>query len=618
MTGPTNQPVVLPDDGIYPPNPRPAPAVWGRHVGCWLLGLFAIALLIRLTYLAAKPAWMDEISTILFSLGNSSRLVPTDQIITLEQMIRPLHLTPGATARETATYLLAENNHPPAYFVLAHWWMIFCHGLMGDLDGYASVWVARALPAFFGALAVPVSYWVGWVSFRDRLTALLCAALMVVSPFSVFLSQEARHYTLAILMVMGSLGCFVLAVEAVRERRKLGWATVLGWVVVNALGVSVHYFCGITYLIEGLVLLCLLVQDWVRDKRAWRRSHWMRIYVVAIGTAAGALLWLPVLLNFYGSPQTTYIAGSRGIGFWLAPIGQSVAGWLYAVLAPVTNGYGPVAIMTIVVSCLVLLFLYVPWFVRMGVRSLRFQWQHSDRYLGLLAIGGFFTMGNLVFLAICYITGFDITRGHRYSFVFYPSIVILVGAMLSPFWQQNSLFRQVKLPLVKRSISGRAFVLTVLAVSFLGSQVIVLDRTHLKFYQADRFVDFLQAASAYPAVIGAQSIVGDQPSVYGIELMSAAWEIQQQLEKSLSAKSEWKSEPRFILLKEDLIVQNDPEAQLKALVKAEREPFDLWLLRISPDLESVGCSDPARGNKGSFAYSHYVCKGNLTQSRNVT
>ncbi len=611
MKDPANQPMVLPDEGLYPSNYMPTSAVRIRYVGWWLLGLFVIALLIRLTHLAAKPAWMDEISTILFSLGNSSRMILTDQIITLEQMIRPLHLTPGATAKDAATYLLAENNHPPAYFVLAHWWMMFCHRLTGDTDGYASMWAARTLPAFFGALAVPMSYWLGWVSFRDRLTALLCAALMAVSPFSVYLSQEARHYTLAILMVMGSLGCFAQAVRAVKEHRKLSWLTVLGWAVANALGVSVHYFCGITYLIEGLVLLCLLLQDCVRDKGAWRRSPWRRIYVVAIGTAAGALLWLPVLLNFYGSPQTTYIAGSRDIGFWLAPIGQSVAGWLYAILAPVTNGYGPVAVTTIVVSCVALLFFYVPWLVRTGVRSLRFQWNLSDRYPGLLAIGGFFVMGNIIFLAICYITGYDITRGHRYSFVFYPAIVILVGAMLAPFWPKQDghpLFCQVKLPLIERFISGRAFVVIVLVVSFLGSQVIVLDRTHLKFYQAGRFVDFLQAESAYLVVLGAQAIVGDQPSVYGIEIMSAAWEIQQQLEKMPKTQSEWKGEPRFVLLKKDLVSKNDPDAQLGELVKAEPEPFDLWLLGISPVLESVGCSEPVRGNKGSFAYSHYVCK----------
>ena len=608
MTKPTDQPVVFSTGKRFSPDHKSDVVV--RQVGWWLLGLFVIALLIRLTYLSAKPAWMDEISTILFSLGNSSRLIPTDRIITLEQMIRPLHLTPGATAKDAAIYLLAEDNHPPAYFVLAHWWMMFCHRLVGNTDGYASVWAARALPAFFGALAVPTSYWLGWVSFRDRLTALLCAALMAVSPFSVFLSQEARHYTLAILMVMGSMGCFVLAMRAVREHKKLSWLTVLGWIAINALGLAVHYFCGMTYLIEGLVLLCLLVRECLQNGWTWSRPYWLRIYVVALGTAAGALLWLPVLLNFYGSPQTTYIAGSRGIGFRVGPIAQSIAGWLYAILAPVTNGFGPVAVATIVVSCVVLLFGYVPWFVRMGVRSLRFQWQQPSRYSGLLAIGGFFIMGNLVFLAVCYGTGFDITRGHRYSFVFYPSIVVLVGAMLSPFWHKESghSFNRVKLPLIKRFISGRTFVLTVLAVSFLGSQVIVLDRTHLKFYQADRFIDFMQTESAYPIVLGTQTIVGSQPSVYGIEILSAAWEVQQQLENS-QEQSEWKGEPRFILLKKDLVVNNDPEQQLRTLMLTMDEPFDLWLLGLSPALESVGCGEPVRGNKGSFAHSHYVCKG---------
>ncbi|EDX86181.1 hypothetical protein S7335_3884 [Synechococcus sp. PCC 7335] len=607
MSEKISQPAVLSAGDEFPTYSQSATKV--RHVGRWLLGLFAIALMIRLTYLVAKPAWMDEISTILFSLGNSSRLIPTDQIITLEQIVRPLRLTPSATAADTVTYLLAENNHPPAYFVLAHWWMVFFHWLIGEADGYASVWAARALPAFFGAIAVPVSYWVGWISFRDRLTALLCAALMVVSPFSIFLSQEARHYTLAILAVMGSLGCFVLAVRAVEGRRAIGWPVVLGWIVINSFGVAVHYFCAITHFVEGLVLLCLLVRDFSQDRWAGLRSRWIQIYIVALGTSAGILLWLPILLNFYGSPQTTYITGSRDLSFWLSPVAQSVAGWLYAILAPVSSGYGPVAVTTIVVSCVVLLFGYVPWLVPWLVRSFKLQWQQPERHIGLLAIGGFFIMSNIVFLAICYGAGFDITRGHRYSFVFYPSIVILVGALLAPFWTRDGehMFAQIKLPLVRQYISGRAFVMTVLGVSFLGSLVIVLDRTHLKFYQADRFVDFIQAESIYPVILGAQTVVGNQPSVYGIEIVSVAWEIQQQLEKDLEARSQWKSEPRFILLKRDLITNNDLEGTLRGLVRSESQLFDLWMLGISPSLEPAGCGEPLRGNKGSFSYSHYIC-----------
>ncbi|WP_121968637.1 phospholipid carrier-dependent glycosyltransferase [Leptolyngbya sp. BC1307] len=89
--------------------------------------------------------------------------------------------------------------------------------------GYASLWAARALPAVLGALAVPATYLLAWFSFRSRLIGVLCAALMVVSPFGVFLAQEARHYTLAILLVIASLCCFVLSVWALRQRAAPSW-----------------------------------------------------------------------------------------------------------------------------------------------------------------------------------------------------------------------------------------------------------------------------------------------------------------------------------------------------------------------------------------------------------
>lgn len=589
-------------------------------VGKWLFALFVLALAIRLTYLASKPAWMDEVSTILFSLGNYSRLIPTDQVISLEQMIRPLRLTPGASATDAVTNLLAENNHPPLYFALAHWWMMLFHRVIGTSDNYASLWAARALPAFFGALAVPATYWLGWLSFRDRLIALLCAALMAVSPFSVFLSQEARHYSLAILTVIGSLCCFVIAFQALMKQQSIRWPTVLSWIVINALGIAVHYFCGITYFIEGLVLLALLIYQCTKDGAAWRRAHWVRIYIAGLGTAAGAALWLPVLLNFYGSPQTTYItSGSKDLKFWLGPIVQSIVGWLYAVLSPISSGYGPVWVVLIVVSCVLLVFGYVPWLVVQVVRSLKYEWTQPDLKAGLLPIGSFFLMGNLVFLGICYGAGFDITRGHRYSFVFYPSIIILIGAALAPLWPNwranTEKFSQVKLPYLKRFISGRNFVLTVLIVGFLGAQTIVLDRSHLKFYKADRFVDFMQAESVYPVIVGAQTVVGDQPSVLGIELISAAWEVSRQLSMNKDGEaSPWVETPRFILAERNLINDSNPIATIEALVLETPRPFELWTLGIVPILKKEGCSDPIRGNKGSFSYSHYICDTELSSN----
>jgi len=608
----------------------------------WLGFWFAIALLIRFTNLASKPAWMDEVSTVMFSLGNSSRFIPTNQVIDLSQILVGLSPRPEATAIDAASYLLQENNHPPAYFVVAHWWMQLFHTLRGNPEAspYASLWAARALPAFFGALAVPATYILGWLSFRDersqqdssvdlsakaRSIGLVCAAVMAVSPYSVFLSQEARHYTLAILMTIASLSCFALAVKAVwpASHGSLSWLTVMLWVAINTLSIAVHYFCGIGICAEGLVLLMLLVHQCRttvdgtanRTIARWRQAPWIKVYAAAAGSLAGGLIWLPILLNFYGSPQTTYIkATSRSWKFWVDPIVQSIVGWLYALLAPITSGFGWQRVTAIVVTTLILLIAYTPWLVRAVKRGLQHTWAQPALKPGLLSIGGFFVMSNVLFFAICYVVGFDITRGHRYAFVYFPGTVVLAGIGLSPFWQNTAKLSQVKLPFVKRLIGGRTFVMVAIAVGFLGTQVITYDMTHLKFYEPDRFVHQIRQTSVHPAVVGIEAVVGDQPSVIGNEIVSVAWEVQRQLEAGTETSQietgQWVAEPQFTIVVRDPAVPNNTKRQLAENLDILPRPFDLWLLNISPDLDDIQCSQPPdnRGTTGSFRFTHYICE----------
>lgn len=605
------------DDG------RDRQSVWTKQAAFWVVVWCAIALAIRLTHLASKPPWGDEISTILFSMGNSSRLIPLNEIISVDQILRPLQVTPGSTPWDAARYLLAENNHPPTYFALAHPWMQF----FARSDGYASLWAARALSAIFGALGVPTIYLLAWASFRDRAIAILCAALMAVSPFGVFLAQEARHYTLAILLVMASLSCFVLSVRALSEGKAPSWPTTLGWIVTNALSVSVHYFSGITIVAEALTLLVLLVKQCRTDGAVWRKKRWMRIYIAAVGTFVGSAVWLPILLNFYGSPQSSFLrSGPSSWKYWVDPIAQSVAGWLYAVLSPITNFYGPLAIAIVALTCIFLLLLYAPWLIANLNRAWGFQLHQPQLRVGLQAIGGFFIIANLLFLLICYGLGFDITRGHRYSFVFFPSILILVGAGLSPFWRSKrsserlvegrysegmasptlQKFSQVKLPFIKRFISGKTFVIAVIFMGFLGSQTITNNLSHLKFYKADRFINLVQAESKFPAVIGTNTTIADQPVVVGIEIMSTAWEARTQI-NAPDAAQRWPTAPRFVIAENNVAKGFEADTQLAKSLKTVARPFDLWMLNTSPDLASAGCSSLGSGNKGSYSYAHYVC-----------
>ncbi|MEL6470714.1 MAG: hypothetical protein AAFQ74_13375 [Cyanobacteria bacterium J06623_4] len=600
-----------------------------RQTAYWLAAWTAIALAIRLSLLGIKAPWMDEVATTLFSLGNSSRLIPLNEIISLETVLRPLQYTPGATIRDVVQHLLAEDNHPPTYFVLAHWWMRGLHWLGMGSDGYAALWAARALSAIFGALAVPGIYELAWLSSRQRLSSRLCAVLMAVSPFGVFLSQEARHYTLGTLTVIASLCCLVVVTQALQAGKTSKWSLLVGWVVINTVGLSVHYFFGLTLIAAGLTLLVLLIQQCRQFgiHVCWK-AGWLRVHAAAVGTLAGALLWLPLLLNFYGSPQTSFL--KRETSSWstlINPVIQSLAGWFYTVLSPITNGFGWQSVTAIVVSCVLLLLVYAPWLTLMLGRSLNYQYRQPQFRQGIQILGGFFLAANLLFFLVTYATGFDITRGHRYTFVFSPSLVVLVGMGLTPYWQQLGAmgkkaadnFSRVRLPATKYAISGRTFVILVICIAFAGAQTIVFKRSNLKFYKADRIIGFIQAESSGPVLIADSALITPQPMVIGLETMAIAWEIHRRFNPD-DAKQNWQAAPQFLLLEKTVEAKVGPEKTLQDIVRSHPYPFDLWLLGDAStslndlgsqvDLSQADCqkAETSQGNRGSFPYTHYVCQ----------
>ena len=581
---------------------------------------------------------MDEVATTLFSLGNYSRLIPLNNIIEIDTVLRPLQYTPGASASNVVQHLLAEDNHPPTYFVLAHWWMQLFHWLGSGADGYGSLWVARSLSALFGALAVPGIYLLAWLSCRDRLISQLSALIMVVSPLAVFLSQEARHYTLGTLAVIASLCCFVTVYQALQHRIVPGLNLAIVWIAGNIFGLSVHYFFGLTVLAQGLTLLLMLIQQCRREGwHIWQQAGWVRVYATAGGTLLGTLLWLPVLLNFYGSPQTSFLkSGGVSVGYFTNPILQSLAGWYYTVLSPVTNGFSWQWVVVIVISCVLLLGVYAPWLTVVMARSLTFQFQLPQYRSSMNALGGFFIAANVLFFLICYGLGFDITRGHRYTFVFSPSLVVLIGMGLAPLWrgvgkhfQANDLphisfgrqrfeFNRVKLPISKVTLSGRTIVVVVIAIAFIGSQFIVFKRSNLKFYKADRLIRFIQAESSLPVVIADSALITPQPIVIGLEMMAVGWEIHRDFNPTESTQN-WQAPPQFLLVEKNVNNGVEPETELKRAVRSRSEPFDLWLLGgyteplnelgSQVDLTEENCAIAQGGqrNRGSFPYTHYIC-----------
>ncbi len=458
-----------------------------------LLLWVAVGAGLRLTRLTAKAPWVDEFSTIVFSLGHSFRTVPLDQALSVDALLQLIQPEPTAGIGDVLAHLLKQSNHPPLYFVLAHLWM----RLFPTEDGLVSLWAARSLPALFGTLSIPAMYGLGYLAFRSRLVAHSCAAMMAVSPFGIFLAQEARHYTLAILFVIASVCCLIVAVQSIHYRALLPTKVALTWVVINTLGVATHYFFTLTLCAEALVLLALAWRQ-VKKRRGEaggaggarkaggaggvggvgeaggigereskgasngrKRLHlispsphlpippsphpplplsppllsprsWWKILWVAAGTAMGSLVWLPILQSNYDSELTHWIYDGDPLKSWLEPIGRVLA-WSITMLIslPMETTTLPLGIAIASGVVTVIFILWALPILRYGLKREHFQ---PNARLNLGVLGDFIIGALALFFGITYTLGADLTLAPRYQFVFFPVAIALLGATLATSW----------------------------------------------------------------------------------------------------------------------------------------------------------------------------------------
>lgn len=543
-----------------------------------ILLLTLVGLLLRVGIPGSKPPWMDEVATSVFSLGNRTQSIPRNQIIDLETFLMPLKPDFSKTIPEgfssVVNNLFAEDNHPPLYFLLSHLWM----RLFPSENGVVSVIAARSLPALFGAIAIPLSYGLGKAVFRSQPPALLTAAVMATSPYCVYLSQEVRHYSLAICFVILSLTCLIIAAQHLQQQKPIPSVIAVLWVATNILGMATHYFFSLALAIEGIVVLILFWQQ----RRSSRRTHWWRLYAVAGLSLCGLLLWIPLWLGFLGSRQATNVRMDNPLSllYWINPLAQSLVTWITSiVLFPVE---APQVIICILSGLLMLIFLI--WAIPRLLRGYKYQSRQPESRIGATVLMYYILTAVGLFFAICYGLGMDITRGGRYGFVYVPGIITVVGGSLGGLWQS------------KQRKAMYAFLL----VGLLSALTVVTDLGYRKFYHPDRLIPVIQANSRYPAVLAMDTPIEDKPTAVGIELLSIGWEIARHFPANT-----WDVSPRFMLF------EDFAKPSFYDLVLQYPRPFDLWLFNRSPDLAAQECS-PVGSLKltkvGSYNYQHYLCQ----------
>ncbi len=566
---------------------------------------------LRLTNLTAKPPWTDEFSTLVFSLGNSFESVPLNKAIALDVLLQPLQPNGDAGVKQVIQHLLTESNHPPLYFILAHWWM-----QLWQLDtGLVSLWGARSLSALLGAASIPAIYFLSWLAFRSRLISHLAAAMIAVSPYGIFLAQEARHYTLAILWVIASLSFLVIATRYIQVSKALPVWIIVTWIAVNFLGISTHYFFSLTLCAEAIVLLVIAVRQ--TQNKIISRVPWQQICIVAAGTIVGGLVWLPVFLQSSNAEELTqWIQSGDRSGFaWLNPIFQAAAAWITMLsLLPVEASALPV----VIASGGVMIIFFV-WALPIFYRGWKTLLRQRDPLMCQVFVGVICSAIALFFI-ITYAFGIDLTRGARYNFVYFPAVMVLVGASLAVCWNSQrrgerqeepvrcggfprcSNWRargkrqETRAPFFQSKFylsTGKKAVIIIWLMGLVSGITVVNNLGYQKYYRPDLLVQLIQNNYQVPILIATTH----QTHVQTGEMMGIAREFK------LSATNS----PLFFLAHQD---QSKPSIVLQTTLNQLPRPLDLWLVNFYAPVEVISCIADSQSLPAVDGYNYqlYHCQ----------
>jgi uncharacterized membrane protein len=541
----------------------------------WVL----IGACLRFVNLEAKPPWSDEWATLVFSLGNSFRSIPLDQVISLDTLMQPWQVNTPTVPGDVITRLATESTHPPIYFLLTHWWL----KAFSPSGAFVSVWWGRSLSALFGVATIPALFGLGWLTFRSLVIAHLAAALMAISPFGIYLAQEARHYTLTILWIIASLACLVAAVRAIRQHHSLPMRVILVWMVVNSLGTATHYFFALTLVAEGLVLLGFWILDF-RTSSDWKlllSVNWRQVYLAVIGTFIGSGFWLVAWQQIPENRLTEWIQqqGNPLLEI-VGPLARQVFWGLSMVfLLPVEGVALPISILS-GIGLLVALGTLIPTYVQ----TVRQQMPQTDFKLGVQVVGGVVLGAIVLILGVTYGLGQDLTLAARYQFIYFPALLLLVATALT----------------TKRVIQAT------LALALVGSLTVVLNLGYQKPDRPDLLVPVMlevqrQHSPHHPMLIATVQKTHEQIG----ELMNIAWELKRRVPNLSSDQA-----PRFLLAHKEQDAQVATQTLQRAIAQFPR-PFDLWLLNFSAPqtVESQNCflAPEYKRKVSGYHYRLYRC-----------
>jgi uncharacterized membrane protein len=246
----------------------------------WLIAFacacVALGIWLRFSNIDTKYSYVDEMYTSIhaagFAVGDLAKLAPHN-VVTASQLVRQFESPTSTRGPADAARVLAvtDPTHPPIYyFVLRADERVF-----GD-----SLAIRRAVSAAAGVALLGIVFWLGLELFGSMTAALVCAAVVAVSPYQLVFSQFVREWMLFELLAACSA---LILLKALRSSNAVLW-------VAYAVALALALY---TSLFEIVALLGFAVYVLLRS-----RIHGTRgLIPFAISSVVAFLLIVPWLVT---------------------------------------------------------------------------------------------------------------------------------------------------------------------------------------------------------------------------------------------------------------------------------------------------------------------------------
>jgi mannosyltransferase len=238
-------------------QPTPPPPVPDSHRAsspldlALLASIAGLAAVLRFHSLAVKSFWFDE--------GVSVAIARLDWY-------------------NFARILWRREANMSLYYLLLHGWLHFA----------GSEFFIRTLSVLFGVASVPAIYWLGRRLFDSRV-GLIAAALLAANAYHVQYSQDARSYSLMVLL------CLLSSLYFLKGLSEPSRGNQVAYVLSSALAVYAQFFSGLLIIAQWFSLKMLDREQIRRQTRNdWR---WIALLVspiiaFVVTTGAGPLRWV--------------------------------------------------------------------------------------------------------------------------------------------------------------------------------------------------------------------------------------------------------------------------------------------------------------------------------------